>query len=611
MLRTGIATNTGSSTAYTAQGIAAFALILILNLIFYRLKIKLRITAAQLFSIYLSLWAIGTAIASASYHHTIWLTLQRLALVDRNKWSPYVDDTSEWLIPKSMKAVYSAYMGMGKIPWDEWVKPLITWWLFFSVISLTIVCIGVLLRRRWTEQEKLTYPLTYPLLSVVDNNGMPDKSLWLGKGIWIGILIAAIVRVLSIINKYIPAIPAFPPYLPTPAVKDALATIPAIQAGISMLTMQYTFGSLYIGISYLINQGVLFSMVIFSIFSYVISAFWKISGALGTAPFTREGHWTMEIGATVAFAIMLLYYARKELLHLFKMAIKGEKWENEGMPLRLAFLGAVLGFIAILVFMVTLLKIHISVALSWLIIFYSGFIVAGRLRSEAGLPTQGLHLGRYTRGFLIPTFGAERMGIDSIKGLGFLRVFEHEIRIGSNIGGLLEGYKIGDSKGISRRTVTKIVLFSMILGWGIVLVRYVQFMSQGSGIGAAGWWVTGYGNEMLTQPIEAAEAGSPKATSAYFYMFLGSGIFTMILSYLTTRFVWWPLHPIGFIFAQSGNLTLYMMSGVFIAWFVKAIIMRYGGSKLYKKGLPIAYGLILGDLFFGLVNFMIQSTLLK
>ena len=80
---------------------------------------------------------------------------------------------------------------------------------------------------------------------------------------------------------------------------------------------------------------------------------------------------------------------------------------------------------------------------------------------------------------------------------------------------------------------------------------------------------------------------------------MGGGlVFTVLLMLLRARFLWWPLHPLGYATAQSwgmGNLWCCL----FVAWACKALILRYGGFNAYRRAIPFFLGLALGDYILG------------
>ncbi|MBC8134530.1 MAG: hypothetical protein H8F28_01415, partial [Fibrella sp.] len=66
------------------------------------------------------------------------------------------------------------------------------------------------------------------------------------------------------------------------------------------------------------------------------------------------------------------------------------------------------------------------------------------------------------------------------------------------------------------------------------------------------------------------------------------------LSVMRQQFPWWPFHPLGYALATTQSME-YMWFPFLLAWFAKRIILRYGGIRAYRIGLPFFLGLILGD----------------
>ena len=79
--------------------------------------------------------------------------------------------------------------------------------------------------------------------------------------------------------------------------------------------------------------------------------------------------------------------------------------------------------------------------------------------------------------------------------------------------------------------------------------------------------------------------------------FTGVGASVMgLLMFMRQRFLWWPLHPLGFPVALTWPLR-YDWFAIFIAWLAKSLVLRYGGVRLYRILLPFFLGLILGEFF--------------
>jgi len=86
------------------------------------------------------------------------------------------------------------------------------------------------------------------------------------------------------------------------------------------------------------------------------------------------------------------------------------------------------------------------------------------------------------------------------------------------------------------------------------------------------------------------------------------------LAWLRLNFVWWPLHPLGFVMATSwASLNLWF--SLFLGWLFKLLTIHYGGLRGYRRLRPLFLGLILGDVlgavcwiivgFFTKIGFMV------
>lgn len=72
------------------------------------------------------------------------------------------------------------------------------------------------------------------------------------------------------------------------------------------------------------------------------------------------------------------------------------------------------------------------------------------------------------------------------------------------------------------------------------------------------------------------------------------------------RLLWWPLHPIGFLVSGGWAMNNVWFS-VFLAWLIKATVLRYGGPKLYRQTWPFFLGVILGQFVSGGIWLIIDA----
>jgi hypothetical protein len=79
------------------------------------------------------------------------------------------------------------------------------------------------------------------------------------------------------------------------------------------------------------------------------------------------------------------------------------------------------------------------------------------------------------------------------------------------------------------------------------------------------------------------------------WFFFGVGVVIMWgLMVVRQRFIWWPIHFIGFPVGASAPLAAGWFS-IFLAWMLKGLILKYGGINTYRIMLPFFLGLILGE----------------
>ena len=73
-------------------------------------------------------------------------------------------------------------------------------------------------------------------------------------------------------------------------------------------------------------------------------------------------------------------------------------------------------------------------------------------------------------------------------------------------------------------------------------------------------------------------------------------LFMVVMSYLCTRFIWLP-NPLVAILAWEWITSLCgIWAACLVAWVIKYLVLRTGGSKLYERWVvPFVGGFILGD----------------
>jgi hypothetical protein len=77
---------------------------------------------------------------------------------------------------------------------------------------------------------------------------------------------------------------------------------------------------------------------------------------------------------------------------------------------------------------------------------------------------------------------------------------------------------------------------------------------------------------------------------------MGTGAAVVVaLAALRARFLWWPLHPIGYMAANSWGMH-WNWGSFTLGWLIKALLLRYGGLRAFRAAVPFFIGLVVGDM---------------
>jgi len=83
--------------------------------------------------------------------------------------------------------------------------------------------------------------------------------------------------------------------------------------------------------------------------------------------------------------------------------------------------------------------------------------------------------------------------------------------------------------------------------------------------------------------------------------FLSVGvILTSVMLVCRLRFIWWPFHPLAYPLSANGNFAK-LWFPVFLAWFIKLLLLRHGGVRAYRQALPVFFGVMLGEFLMGTI----------
>ncbi len=524
-------------------------------------------------------------------------------------WSGlFLREVPTWFAPSDPAAVTGFFEGQSRVPWAMWWTPLATWSSFMVALFGASLCLAALIQRPWITAERLTFPIAQVPLTMVEEPGGGKRGsaarFTLSRAFWIGLLISFCLSVFSSLSDRVPAIPHIS-LGPTEVIGwqkvGPLAGLGAVSV---------VFWPWLMAIAYLVPKELSFSVWFFWLVRLGLTVAAVTAGATPQRP---EAWWSSSFpapyyqgtGAVLALTGWMLWGARKHLGRAVRSAF-GRRQSADDTSEPLPYRWAVLGFLLCCAFMVWVLwlaQCRVSFALALIALILAYFLIWARIRAETGLGLLPFPI-EINELMMVP-FGSRIFRLREMISLVSLRwAYSPGITTSYEVfaSTMIESYKIADSARLNSRRLTAGIaggfVVSLAVGIPLVLIGIYHYGWFGFGFTRSGWLtnVGSYGGGQiagyLTDPRYAA------ADVNGLLGLLGGGAAVLFLGLMRLRFWWWPFHPIGYLAANTWGLQLWAMP-FFVGWLAKTLIIRYAGLPLYRRTIPLAAGLIVGDLLNG------------
>ena len=469
-----------------------------------------------------------------------------------------------------------------------WLVPTLCWCGLLTTLVTLFMFLNVILRRRWTESEKLAFPLIQLPLELT----APGAPLLKNKVLWAGVMIAVILQLwngVAVLNPQVPLIQLkYVDQGPTNFPTRPWSAIGWLPMGF------YPFG---IALGVLLPVDLIFSSWFFFLFyklQLVVSA-WMAWDQEPNFPYTDA----QALGAYLGIGIGALWAARRHFAWLLRVFFNEEKEEpdpNDPISQRAAIWGVLACLLALVIFF-RFSGLSFLVIGAGLVIYLGIAIAITRMRAELGPPVHDLHhAGADT--MLPKIFGPTAFSREEHIGLsfwwGFNRAYRgHVMPIGIESLKMAEQAKQG-TRGMFFALIAAAVVGPLCAFWALLHLSYTY--------GAAG--AIAPPNVMEIFGREAWDrynnwTGVPQPPHPREGMAVVAGLgFTLLLNTIRGRWIGFPFHPVGYAIASSWGMSVLWVP-MLVAWLVKILILRYGGLGLYRKCVPFFLGIILGECLMG------------
>jgi len=594
-----------ATTYMFASGVPAMAplALLLLMTILNPLASRLRLTPlsrGELLSIY-AIVLVGAPLVTHGI--LIWMLATCVSILYGTQTSPEWDRfliyMPTWFSPTEAATVMAFFKGEATVPWSQWLHPVLAWGSFMVALFFASLCLVLLFRRQWITHERLSFPFAQVPLELVretDEGIRGQRSVnWY---LWAGLLVGFGIMTLTRLSELFPALPSFSLTGQTLIQWQSIGPL----AGLGAWDLWLPPG--LIGIAYLIPKDLSFSCCFFWVVRLALTVIAIAAGGTAERP---EEWWDSSFpaptyqggGAVLAVTVWMIWIGRRHLGRVLRSALAGRaesEFRAEYLTYRLAIIGFILCTAYLVAFYVAAgARVSVGAVIVALILVH--YMVWTRLRADTGLGFIPFPL--IVNSMMVVPFGAgilrPREAIALLASRwsyfpGFGESFE--VCTGSS----LEAFKIADAVGLSSRRlllgITAGFLVSVVVGIYVVLTGEYHY----GFLNTPGAWA-GWVNAMLRRNGSQAfeYIFDPKGPDVNGMIGIGAGATaTLLLGFMRARFWWWPLHPIGYLAANCWGMHWFSQP-FFVGWAFKWLVVRYGGLGLYRKTVPLAIGLILGD----------------
>jgi len=566
------------------------SLIMCINLIISKFAPRHAFTQQELLTIYILL-SMGSTMSG---HDMIQVLAPMLGhafqfATPENEWRDiFWRYIPEDLTVSNLKALEGFYKGKSTIYSLQnirpWLNGILRWTGFYVLLTWVMLCINVVFRKRWTENEKLTYPIIQLPVEMTQDSG---RKLFSNNLLWVGFGIAGGISLINGLHFVFPAVPEI--HVRHYNLVEFFPEKPWNAIGRTRLTF-YPFA---IGMGYFIPLELSFSCWFFYWLGKATMVLGSVMGwkNLPGFPYMSE----QAFGGCLGIVLAATWGARKYLANIFRLSLSREhslEDSNEPMRYRTALLGILIGILLLVLFCW-------SAGMSlWVVAIFLALYLAlstGMTRIRAELGPSIVSLWIWGEGSTDPAqkivkfFGTRRLGPGNLTGLTLLFWFNRDHRC-HPMPHQLEGFEIARR---TRMQSSSLILPIMLVAAVSSLTAFWAYLHIFYRIGSTGsfaWepfnrlhqWLT------LSQPIDYPAIG-----------FTGfSFLFTLFIMFMRRRFLWWPFHPVGYLLSGTWSVDNIWMP-LFISWMAKLLLTKYGGIKAYRKAVPFFAGLILGQFTIG------------
>ena len=593
-----------------------WALLLAILSIAKRYWAKEALTRGELLAVF-AIWAAANMVAGRGLVHPLLTSLVGPAYYARSgaALKAIQQHLPDWMAVREPAAAVHFFEGYGlPVPWSVWRQPLWTWALFFVPFLTANVCLAALFETFWVRHERLAFPLVSLPLEAFHEGDRPGGTAFRGM-FTLGLALPLLLHGFGVAHAYFPAIPCLPFY-------NDVSYLAAAPPWSVLRPIYLNLYPLLIGLTFLAPVDVTLSVWFFLVLNKLellgaAVTGWSEGAAGGAAPsppYLEE----QSAGAYLALAAVLVWTARRHLAAIPRSLIScGDavglgRNELDARAYRLPAIGFLCGALGVLAWSLWT-GLPLWFALGFFGFYFSVALVLSRLMAESGIS------------WLLAPILPDKLilslaGTAAVSQQVLTRLVVHVQHLRDTrqmlTPAVFHAGRLREEARIAPHVFYGLLLAAIFLTLGIGIPAALgvfyhhgasSLTSNSDGLMMSASVIPTTGVSQLSARLISPLKPSVPAGIA---VCAGAGL-TVVLSGLRTRFLWWPLNPLGY--ALTGTLQVgyanKMLLSITLGWLFKTLTLRFGGARGFRLLRGVALGLILGDLVMGGILKLLDALL--
>ncbi len=521
----------------------------------------------------------------------------------------------------SYEAVVRTRLG-GVLPdWGAWAGSAIWYILYQTAYFLLGSSLMMLLRRRWIEVERLPFPFALATWQAVEETHRIKKPK-IGTPFILGVIVGFAINTIILLTYVFPWWPDILSWRANGVSPNGCVAVRTDNPIGSVVVgfMRWNMQPLNYAIAYLAPLNVSFGMWFMTLVMMLLAqiayyfgyytGFQEVGGccrALALGGFATSAAWGPPLywnwmcltGGMLGFVLMILWQARPYLRETIAAVRSGKSSGVDESKETMSYKGiyAMIGISSVFL-LAFLFSTGIGLPVGIVMLIFGGGVYAIAEAYARGVAGVAYGQGRdqwptWPLRFLFWPVAPERFTIEYFMSVTIIADGLDQPASGQTAWttASMYAFKLADLSGLSAKTAYKLmaVTFAItLLTHVIVSLTWINLVGQARSLLCTPGWecdIAGRERYNTAPPVDqiamAAVAGFVIVTGLFF---------------MHSRYVWWPIHPMGFLL--SGGMYI-VWTGVWscflVAWVFKYATLRIGGSRAYEQyGVPFVGGTLVG-----------------